>query len=331
MIITKTPYRMSFFGGGTDYPTWFMKNEGRVLSATINKYCYITCRSLPPFFDHDIRVAWSRVENLTNIDDIQHPAVREGLRFMGIKRGISITHEGDLPARTGLGSSSSFMVGLLHALYAYQGRMADKMTLATEAIHVEREMIKDNVGCQDQIAASVGGLNKISFSSQGYTVSPLVLSSETLETLEKHLMMFYTGIARTASEVVAEQLKTMNDKQKEMHQVLALVDKAESLLLSGDIPSFGRLLDETWKLKRSLSMKISNSYIDDAYALGIKAGAYGGKLLGAGGGGFLLFLCPPEKQASMKKALKDFLHVPVRFEFNGTQIIHYVPDNYETF
>ncbi|MCL1829694.1 MAG: kinase, partial [Oscillospiraceae bacterium] len=317
----------SFFGGGTDYPAWFTENEGRVLSASIDKYCYITCRSLPPFFDHDIRVAWSKIENVGSIDDIFHPAVREGLRFMGISRGISVTHEGDLPARTGLGSSSAFMVGLLHALYAYLGKVADKMTLAAEAIHVERDMIRDNVGCQDQIAAAFGGINKIEFSARGYKVSPLVLSRETTDALEGSMMLFYTGISRSASEIVDEQLKTMGEKHREMLQMLELADRAEALLISGDVTGFGQLLDETWKIKRTLSERISTAYIDDVYSAGINAGALGGKLLGAGGGGFVLFLCPPERQNAVKLALKDLLYVPVKFEFNGTHIIHYTPDD----
>ena len=327
MIISKTPFRISFFGGGTDYPAWFMENEGRVLSAAIDKYCYITCRSLPPFFDHDIRVAWSRLENVNSIDEIIHPAVREGLRFMGIHNGVSISHEGDLPARTGLGSSSAFIVGLLHALYAYQGRMVDKMRLASEAIHVEQDMINDNVGCQDQIATAVGGINRIEFTAQGYKTLPIMLNRVTMDKLEASIMLFYTGISRTASEIVDEQLRTMGEKQKDMLHLLSLVDQAESLLVSGDVENFGRLLDETWKIKRTLSGKISNSYIDDIYSAGINAGAFGGKLLGAGGGGFILFLCPPEKQPSVKAVLEKLLHVPVKFDFNGTHIIHYTPDD----
>ena len=327
MIITKTPYRISFFGGGTDYPAWFLENKGKVISTTIDKYCYITCRSLPPFFEHDIRVSWSRIENVSQIDDIVHPAVREGLRYMSIKGGVSISHEGDLPARAGLGSSSTFMVGLLHALYAYRGQMADKLTLAKEAIYVEQEMIKENVGCQDQIAAAVGGLNKIEFSPHGYNVSPITISRKALDKLESHMMLFYTGISRTASEIVVEQLKTMNEKQKEMKQILALVDQAENLLMSEDITGFAWLLDEGWRLKRTLSNKISNAHIDDIFDAGIRAGALGGKLLGAGGGGFILFLCPPEKQRKLKVALKSLLYVPVKLEFSGTHIIHYTPDN----
>lgn len=327
MIISKTPFRISFFGGGTDYPKWFMENEGRVLVATIDKYCYITCRSLPPFFDHDIRVAWSRLENVSNIDDILHPAVRECLRFMGISHGVSITHEGDLPARTGLGSSSSFMVGLLNVLYSYHGRMADKMKLAVDAIHIEQNMIKDNVGCQDQISTAFGGINKIEFSSKGYTVSPIILSRETMSTLEDYMMLFYTGVSRTASEVVDEQLRNMGDRYNEMTQMLSLVDQAESMLVSGNVAGFGHLLGETWRLKRSLSGKISNPLIDGVYETGIKAGALGGKLLGAGGGGFVLFMCPLEKQAAVKEALKNLLYVPVRFDFNGTHIVYYTPDD----
>ena len=326
MIITKTPFRISFFGGGTDYPAWFMQNEGRVLAASIDKYCYITCRNLPPFFDHDIRVAWSRIENVNSIDEVFHPAVREGLRCAGIDKGISITHEGDLPARTGLGSSSSFMVGLLNALYAYQGRMVDKMTLAQRAIHVEQNMIKDNVGCQDQIAAAMGGFNKIEFSSHGFKVSPLILSAKTQKVLEESIMLFYTGISRTASEIVEEQIQTMGEKEREMNRLLALVDAAEALLGSDDVYGFGRLLDETWRIKRTLSSKISNQMIDDVYDAGIAAGATGGKLLGAGGGGFVMFLCPPDKQAAVKSALHKYLYVPIKFDFNGAQIIYYTPN-----
>jgi len=327
MVISKTPYRISFFGGGTDYPAWYLENEGRVISASIDKYCYITCRGLPPFFDHDIRVAWSKIENTNNIDEIIHPAVREGLRFMGIERGIAITHDGDLPARAGLGSSSTFIVGLLHALYAYHGRMVDKMTLASQAIHVEQNMIGDNVGCQDQIAAAVGGINKIEFSKNGHKVSPLILKNDTVKMLEASLMLFFTGISRTASEIVDEQLKKMKDKQVEMLQVLNLMDQSEVLLMNKDIEGFGKLLNEAWKIKRTLSQKISNSHIDDVYNAGINAGAWGGKLLGAGGGGFILFLCPKEKQDNVKSVLSNLLYVPIKFEYKGTHIIYYSPDD----
>jgi D-glycero-alpha-D-manno-heptose-7-phosphate kinase len=222
------------------------------------------------------------------------------------------------------------MVGLLHALYAYQGRMIDKMALATEAIHIEQHLIKENVGCQDQIATAIGGFNKIEFSAQGHKASPIVLSRKTLDELECAMMLFYTGISRTASEVVDEQLKTMGEKRQEMLKILSLVDQAEALLVSGDITGFGRLLDETWKIKRTLSRKISNTHIDDVYTAGINAGATGGKLLGAGGGGFVLFLCPPEKQGNVKAALKDLLYVPIKLEFNGTHIIYYKPDDLKT-
>lgn len=324
MIISKTPFRISFFGGGTDYPAWFRENKGAVLATTINKYCYITCRYLPPFFEHKHRIIYSKMEHAREIDDIQHVSVRETLKFMKIREGVEIHHDGDLPARTGLGSSSSFTVGLLHAIYALKGIMPSKEQLAREAIHIEQELCKENVGCQDQILASLGGFNKIDFSGNNcFSSASITISPDRLRLFEQHLMLFFTGFSRTASEIAAEQIKNTPHKKKELTAMYHMVDEAISLLNTFHFLEFGKMLNETWKLKRSLSSKISTSYIDDIYETAMKNGAAGGKLLGAGGGGFILFLVEPEKQASVKAALNNLLHVPFEFDEMGTQIIFY--------
>ena len=324
MIISKTPFRISFFGGGTDYPAWFRENKGAVLATTINKYCYITCRYLPPFFEHKHRIIYSKMEHAREIDDIQHVSVRETLKFMKIREGVEIHHDGDLPARTGLGSSSSFTVGLLHAIYALKGIMPSKEQLAREAIHIEQELCKENVGCQDQILASLGGFNKIDFSGNNcFSSASITISPDRLRLFEQHLMLFFTGFSRTASEIAAEQIKNTPHKKKELTAMYQMVDEAISLLNTSRFLEFGKMLNETWKLKRSLSSKISTSYIDDIYETAMKNGAAGGKLLGAGGGGFILFLVEPEKQASVKAALNNLLHVPFEFDEMGTQIIFY--------
>ncbi len=327
MVISKTPYRISFFGGGTDYPTWYLKRQGAVLSTTIDKYCYITCRTLPPFFTHKYRVVWSHVEHISAVSEILHPAVREGLRFLGMENdaGLEITHQGDLPARSGMGSSSSFAAGLIKALMAFKGKMIGKHELAMKAIELEQSVLKENVGSQDQVAAAYGGFNVIRFSSDGdIRVEPITISSERISELDSRLMLFYTGAGRFASEVAGKVIANLNKKQDVLRQMQRMVDEAVSIL-NGDgcIDDFGEMLHETWNLKRSVSDVISNSTIDKIYKVATDNGALGGKLLGAGSSGFMAFYVPPEKQTDVKDALNAYLHVPFSFERDGSSIIYY--------
>jgi D-glycero-alpha-D-manno-heptose-7-phosphate kinase len=330
MIISRTPFRISFFGGGTDYPVWYQENGGSVIGTTIDKYCYITCRCLPPFFEHKYRIVYSQSELVRVIDDIHHPAAREVLRYADIDQGVEIHHDGDLPARTGLGSSSAFTVGLLHALYALKGIMPSKMQLAREAIHIEQDIIEENVGCQDQMFAAYGGLNRFEFCSDGdIEVKPITIGQKRLSELQNHLMMFYTGLSRTASDIAGEQIKQTPNKKNELSEMMGLVDEAIKILTGkGDLNDFGRLLDANWQLKRSLTDKISNPYTDFLYETAIKHGATGGKLLGAGGGGFILLFVKPELQKNVREGLNGILNVPFRFEGAGSQIIFYEPDAY---
>jgi D-glycero-alpha-D-manno-heptose-7-phosphate kinase len=329
MVITKTPFRISFFGGSTDLPVWYEKYGGATLSTTIDKYCYITVRHFPPFFPIKHRVVWSEIELTDDIADIKHPSVRETLKHLGIEKGMEIHHQGDLPARSGLGSSSSFTVGLLHALYKLLGRPIDKMNLAKDAIHIEQHLIKESVGVQDQMAAAFGGLNKFTFTpGHALSVEPVMLSPERSAELQKHLMLVFTGMARTASEVEAEKIKNVPEKEQELHQMQAMVDKAVSILKSEqDIKEFGKLLHETWMLKRGLTSKITNSQVDSIYDRARAQGAIGGKLLGAGSGGFMLLFVPPEKRQAVREALKDFIVVPFNFETKGSQVIYHQPND----
>ena len=328
MIISRTPFRISFFGGGTDYPVWYKENRGAVLGTTINKYCYITCRYLPPFFEHKHRIIYALMEQVQDIDEIRHPSVRETLKFIGITEGMEIHHDGDLPARTGLGSSSSFTVGLLHALYALKGMMPSKMQLALDAIHIEQERIKENVGSQDQTLAAFGGLNRIDFSGEHpIQVRPITLNRKRLELLQNHLMLVFTGFPRTASQIAGEQIKETPNKKRELNEMYHMVDEAINILNGdNDLQDFGKLLHESWQLKRSLTNKISTPYVDYAYDAAIGAGATGGKILGAGGGGFALFFVRPELQTKVKESLRGLLHVPFRFENLGSRIIFKEPD-----
>jgi len=332
MIISRTPYRISFFGGGTDYPVWYNEHDGAVLATSINRYCYITCRYLPPFFAHKYRVVYSIIEDVQSVDEIRHPAIREGLKFMRITDGLEIHHDGDLPARAGLGSSSSFTVGLLNALHALRGEMPTRLQLALEAIRVERDLIAESVGSQDQVTASFGGLNYITFApGDKITIQPVTVTSERLQLLQSHLMLFFTGFSRTASEIAAEQIKNTPNRKVELHAIRALVDEAIKILTAkGDIRDFGKLLHESWKLKRSISVRISNTLVDDVYAKAMAAGAIGGKLLGAGGGGFMLLFVEPDKQLVVRAKLAHLLHVPFVFESLGSQIIFYEPGHVMT-
>lgn len=310
-------------GGGTDYPVWFREHGGQVLATSIDKYIYTQCRIANPYREHKFRIIYSRVEDINSIDEIKHPAVREGFRFMGVTEGLELHHDSDIPARSGMGSSSSFMVSLLHALHALGGQHVDKTTLAAEAIHVEQDMIKENVGCQDQVMAAFGGFNHITFHRDGtFTAEPVAIKRARMTDLHSHLMLFYTGVQRIASDVAGEQIKNTPKKADELRSIYKMVDQGLSILSSDQpITEFGKLLHEAWQMKRTLSSKITNSAIDDIYASALAAGASGGKLLGAGGGGFMLFLVPPEKQAAVKAKLGKLLHIKFDFESRGTNVI----------
>ncbi|MBN2138011.1 MAG: hypothetical protein JW720_09400 [Sedimentisphaerales bacterium] len=323
MIISKTPYRISFFGGGTDYPVWYRENGGQVLATTIDKYCYISCRYLPPFFDHKYRIVYSKVENVKKVSRIKHSAVRAALEYMGVDEGVEIHHDGDLPARTGLGSSSSFTVGLLYSLYALKGLMPTSMRLAREAIHIERDVLKEHVGSQDQILAACGGFKKVSFrADDDFRLTPVILDRARLENLQNHIMLIFTGFTRIASKIAKAQIQNTPKRKSELTTMGKMVDDALRILTEGrDIKDFGRLLHESWRLKRSLTDRISNSEIDDIYNRACDAGAMGGKLLGAGGGGFMIFFVEPDKQTRVMDAMDGFLHVPFRFDSTGSEII----------
>jgi D-glycero-alpha-D-manno-heptose-7-phosphate kinase len=331
MIISRTALRISFFGGGTDYPAWLKHRPGAVLATTIDKYIYVTCRYLPPIFPHKVRVSYSKTEHVTEIDQIEHPSVRECLRYLGLS-SVEIHTDADLPARTGLGSSSAFTVGLLNVLHAHQGSLVTKAQLANEPMHVEQNMIGENVGCQDQVLAAHGGLCRIEFSfsgGPGFQITPIPLSRQRLDEFQQHLMLFYTGIARVASEIVVEQLRNMESKEKELLQMYGLVGEGLGVLASGrSLKDFGRLLHEGWLLKRSLSSRLSNGHIDEAYAAARQAGALGGKLLGAGGGGFLLLFAEKGCQPRIREALSRLPCVPVQLESLGSHLIFYQP-NYQ--
>jgi D-glycero-alpha-D-manno-heptose-7-phosphate kinase len=328
MIISRTPFRVSFFGGGTDYPAWYREHGGCVLAAAIDKYCYLTVRHLPPFFEHKYRAVYSKIETVGKIDDITHPAIRETLRYMNIARGVEIHHDGDLPARSGMGSSSSFVVGLLHGLYALQGKMVGKHQLAIEGIQIEQEILHETVGSQDQVMAAYGGINRVQFLESGeITVHPVILSPSRQEEFNSHLMLFYTGIKRTASDVASTYVNDMEARRRQLRILKDLVDEATTLLAGrGDLLAFGGLLHEAWMAKRTLSGSVSNSDVDEIYEAARSAGALGGKLLGAGGGGFMALFVPPEKQAAVKQRLSGLICVPLGFDFVGSQIIYYAPD-----
>lgn len=327
MIISRTPFRISFFGGGTDYPAWYLKHGGEVLATSINKYCYISCRYLPPFFEHRIRVVYSKIENCRNFEEIQHPAVRETMRFLEIDRGLEVHHDGDLPARSGMGSSSAFTVGLLHGLYALKGVMPSKRQLALESIHIEQNMIHETVGSQDQVTAAYGGLNHIIFRpDSSIAIRPVTLARDRLEELNSHLMLFYTGIKRTASDMAKTYVNDLENKKEHLSTMQEMVGAAlDALTGNRCICNFGELLHKSWMLKRGLSPNISNGEVDHLYEFARANGAIGGKITGAGGGGFLLLFVPPSAHKRMRAALKDLLSVPFKFDSSGSQIIFYEP------
>lgn len=329
MIITKTPFRMSFFGGGTDIESYFTEHKGAVISTTFDKYCYVNVRHLPRFFDYETELTYSKIEKVRQTDDINHPAIRNAMKMLDMHE-IRLTYEADLPARSGLGTSSSFAVGMLNAFYALKGKYVDKKRLADEAIYLERELCKEAGGWQDQIAASFGGFNRINFGPDGYEVLPIIISPERKTQLNDNLLMFFTGFTRFSSDVQKANNITANEKKVQLMQIYDLVDEAEAILTdkSRDLDDFGRLLDKTWKLKRKTGDAISTGSIDELYEKAILAGALGGKLLGAGGGGFFVFYVQPEKKKAVMESMRDLLYVPFKFEDGGTRVIHYSPEEY---
>jgi D-glycero-alpha-D-manno-heptose-7-phosphate kinase len=328
MIITQTPFRMSFFGGGTDFPEFYKQYGGSVLSATFDKYCYVTVRHLPPFFDYCTELSYAKTERVSDVGQIQHPAIREAMNMLDM-HDLRLSYEADLPARSGLGTSSSFAVGMLLAFYALKGKYVDKRTLADQAVYLERVLCAESGGVQDQIAASFGGFNRIRFDADGYTVSPVILSPQRKEELNENLMLFFTGFSRFSADIQTETKKCLKSRKDQLLEMLCLVDDAEKVLTSkADLEQFGKLLDYTWRLKRGITSQISTDSIDLIYEKALRAGATGGKLLGAGGGGFLLFYVEKDSQKKVREALEDLLYVPFAFENAGTKVVHYTPESY---
>jgi D-glycero-alpha-D-manno-heptose-7-phosphate kinase len=331
MIISRTPFRVSFFGGGTDYPQWYREHGGAVLATTIDKYCYISVRKLPPFFEHRFRVVYSIVENVQQTADIKHPAVRAVLEWMQVEAGLEIHHDGDLPARAGLGSSSAFTTGLINAIHALEGRRVSQEELANEALQVEQDVLNEPVGSQDQLSAAFGGFNHITFRQDGsYQVNPLIVPRTRLDLLQDHLMLLFTGISRLSTEVAAVTIANLPQRKTALQQMQQMVDQGIAILASpaAEITDFGRLLHESWQLKRSLTDRVSSATIDDMYSAARAEGAIGGKILGAGGGGFLLLFVKPEDRARVRERLKTFIDVPFRFESSGSRIVLYQPDGW---
>lgn len=328
MIITKTPFRMSFFGGGTDFPGFYEQHGGAVISSTFDKYCYVTVRHLPRFFEYTTQLVYAKMEFVSSPEEIEHPAIREAMKLLDMHE-LRIAYDADLPARSGLGTSSSFAVGLLNAFYALKGKYVDKQKLADQAIYLERTLCNESGGVQDQIAAAFGGLNRINFDAEGYTVEPIIISPERKKQLNDNLLLFFTGFSRFSSDIQKGTESALRDKTKELLEMLSLVDEAQNILTSRcDLNEFGRLLNHTWELKRGIAKKISTNAIDELYTNALSAGALGGKLLGAGGGGFLLFYVEKEKQVAVKKAMENLLFVPFEFENGGARVIHYSPETY---
>lgn len=332
MILSRTPHRISFFGGGTDYPEYYLEHGGKTLGVTIDKYSYLNIRNLPPFFDYKHRIVYSKQENVQTEEEIVHPSVRETLKYFQVKNGISIHHDGDIPARSGMGSSSAFTVGLVHALHALQGEIVSKESLTREAIHIEQNLIKENVGSQDQAFASYGGLNRIEFLPNGeISVQPVIMKSERQKEFQDNIMLFFSGLSRTASEIVQEQKERTFININNLHRMKSLVDEAYNILTDErrNLKEFGELLNRTWELKKSLSSKITNTEIDEMYEKALQAGAIGGKLLGAGGGGFMAFYVEKKNQSRVIESLKGYLHIPFNFDFEGSKIVVYEDENRE--
>lgn len=330
MIITKTPFRMSFFGGGTDMESFFKEHGGAVISTTIDKYCYVNVRHLPRFFRYKTELYYAQTERVSDLDEIRHPAIRNAMKMLDIHE-IHLSYDADLPARSGLGTSSSFAVGMLNAFYALKGQYADRRRLAQEAIYLERVLCDEAGGWQDQIAAAFGGLNRIDFSANGFSVKPVIVSPERKKMLNENLLMFFTGFTRLSAEIQTANAKERKDATEQLKETLALVDEAERVLTdkSADLDDLGRLLDRAWKLKRQTGSAVTTDSIDELYAKGRAAGALGGKLLGAGGGGFLLFYVRSEKRSAVMRALRSLLYVPFQFENDGTRVIYYAPESFQ--
>ena len=330
MILTKTPFRMSFFGGGTDIREFFENHRGAVLSTSFDKYVYVTVRHLPRFFDYTTELIYSKSERITKLDDMEHPMVRNAMKMLDMKE-LHIAYDADLPARSGLGTSSTFAVGLLNAFYCLKGEFRSKKQLADDAIHLERDLCKEAGGWQDQIAASFGGLNRIDFHAHSYHVNPVIINPQRKKQLDSNLMLFFTGFTRFSAKIQQSTTASIHDKQQQLFKMLDLVDEAQHILENNsvDLDDFGRLLDKTWRLKRQTGSTITSDSIDGLYERGIQAGALGGKLLGAGGGGFLLFYVQPEKQQAVRSALSNLLEVPFNFENGGTRVIYYSPESFD--
>ncbi len=331
MIISKTPLRVSLFGGGTDYPAWYRENGGAVLASTIDKYCYITCRYLPPFFPHKYRIVYSRVETVKDAREIKHPAIRAIIESFKEDRGLEVHYDADLPAKTGMGSSSSFTVGFVNALKSLRGESIEKSELAKLAIHLEHEIMKENVGVQDQILAAHGNFNKIEFNTDdSFNVTPILLNPEKLRELQSHFMLYFTGVTRVASDVAANQIKNIRNVSSHYKKIRELVDEALTIIEgpTASIFELGKLLHDSWLLKRELSNSVTNPKIDNIYQSGLDAGAIGGKILGAGGGGFILFFASPETQQKIRERLKHLIEVPFRFESEGSKIVLDKPNGF---
>lgn len=322
MVIIKAPFRVSFFGGGTDFPAFYNEHGGMVVSSTIDKYCYVQMRHLPPFFDYSIELSYARKEKVNSIEEIEHPSIREAMRYMDMS-DLILNYDADLPARSGLGTSSSFATAMLMGFHALKGLQVDKRTLANEAIKLERELCRESGGIQDQIAASYGGMNEIVFSRSGYAVKPIIMSAERLKLLNERLMLLFTGFSRMSHEIQKVYEQNIGSKTAMLLRMMEMAQEGSSLLQSGDLDDFGRLMHEAWQLKKSTSPSATNSHIDDAYQRALNAGALGGKILGAGGGGFLLLYTRPETRENIKKSLERLRFIPFRFENHGTHIIHY--------
>lgn len=329
MIITQTPFRMSFFGGGTDIEEYFREYGGAVISTTFDKYCYVTVRHLPPFFEYSTDITYSRSERVTDVEDIEHPAIRNAMKMLDMHE-LRLTYDADLPARSGLGTSSSFAVGMLNAFYALKGKYADKKKLADDAIYLERTLCGEAGGWQDQIAAAFGGLNRIEFTENGYEVLPIVISPERKRLLNDNLLLFFTGFTRFSSDIQKANSTDKETRVAKLREMYSLVNEAEKILTSKqtDLDDFGRLLHHTWELKRTTGSAVSTTEVDALYERGLAAGALGGKLLGAGGGGFMLFYVRPEYRESVLRAMSDLLYIPFQFETGGSRVIHYAPEKY---
>jgi D-glycero-alpha-D-manno-heptose-7-phosphate kinase len=332
LIVSRTPFRISFFGGGTDYPAWYRQHGGAVIGTTINRYCYISIRRLPPFFEHRHRIVYSKIELPNSLDAIEHPSVRAVLTEMGISHGVEVQHNGDLPARSGMGSSSSFTVGLLNAVRAFQGQISSPEWLATEAIRIEQKVIQEQVGSQDQVWAAYGGVNVIKFEPDGsIDVSPILMPPERRTELESHLLLFFTGLSRIAETVAAKKIANLNQRERQLAAFREMVDEAAAILQnpSRDIKRVGLMLREAWKMKKELANSVSSPRIDEIYSTAMQAGALGGKLLGAGGGGFMLIMAEPAAHAAIRRALGGLIEVSFKIGSAGSKIVIYEPEGLE--